>query len=101
MEIEAGHVSSNIFESSRHPGDTSYGRSKSKKNDTKMCVPLSIQSKKIWFLCRGSPSARSNRHSWPSHHESSRKSREISTKGDGSSKGVGLMGPKYPSKHHP
>lgn len=101
MEIEAGHVSSNIVESSRHPGDTSYGRSKSKKNGTKMCVPLGIQSKKTRFLRRGSPSARSNRHSRPSHHESSRKPREILTKGDGSSKGVGLMGPKYPSKHHP
>lgn len=82
-------------------GVSSHGKQKSKKSGSKRSAPLGIHNKKIQFIRRGSPSARSDRHGRVGHHGSSRRPRSSSTKGDGASKSVGLMGSKYPSQHNP
>lgn len=100
MKMEAVKKSTTA-EPLRASDSASDERSKSKKSGTRRNAPLGIQSKKTQFLHRGTPSGRSDRHSLANHHASSRKPRKSSTKGDASSKGVGLIGSKYPSQQHP
>ena len=67
MEIEA-------VKNQTQAGVSSHGKHISENSGNKRSAPLGIQSKKIQFLRRGSPSFRSDRHGCAGHHGSSRKS---------------------------
>lgn len=104
MEMEAEKNQTNTAERVQEVA-LSHDRHRSKKSGTKSGtkrnVPLGVQSKMSQLLRRGSPAARSGRHSRVGHHGSTRKPRTCSSKGEGASNGVGLMGSKYPSERYP
>uniref|UniRef100_A0A0D3BMA4 Zinc knuckle CX2CX4HX4C domain-containing protein n=1 Tax=Brassica oleracea var. oleracea TaxID=109376 RepID=A0A0D3BMA4_BRAOL len=78
MEIEAARNQTNAAEETQEVG-LALDRHKTKKSGTKRNAPLGVQSKKSQFLRRGSPAARSGRHSRAGQHGTSRKPRTSSS----------------------